>query len=74
MDDSVRENDPLAIMEKPAFEVHGLDGHVWKIYPDGMIEGFPEDGSFVINRIPVMFHIVDALGAEAVENRIPKRA
>ena len=63
-------SDPLQIMEKPAFEVHGRDGHVWKIYPNGMTEGFLDD-HWIINRIPTMFRLVGALGLDAVDERIP---
>lgn len=35
------------------FEVrHGADGHVWRVYADGRIEGFPE-GCVVVNRVPL---------------------
>lgn len=38
-----------------AFEVKSPDGHVWKIYADGRIEGFPE-GSVIFNRIPAFVY------------------
>lgn len=38
-------------MEQAAFEVRSPDGHVWKVYEDGRIEGFPV-GCVVFNRIP----------------------
>lgn len=31
------------------FELHGKDGHIWKLYEDGQIEGFPV-GTVIINR------------------------
>lgn len=34
------------------FEVRRADGHVWRVYADGRIEGFP-DGCVVINRVPL---------------------
>ena len=36
--------------ENALFEIHSPEGHIWKIFPNGMIEGFP-DGSMVYNRM-----------------------
>ena len=33
----------------PLFELRGQNGHVWKLYENGRIEGFP-DGTVIINR------------------------
>lgn len=33
-----------------AFEVHSPDGHVFKVFADGSITGFPDE-SYVVNRI-----------------------
>jgi len=38
--------------EKPVFEVRSPDGRVLAIYASGRIEGFPEDCTIIINRIP----------------------
>lgn len=40
-------------LETPVFEVHGQDGHVWKVYENGRTEGFPE-GSLILNRLFVL--------------------
>lgn len=39
--------------EKPVFEVRSRDGHVMAIYASGRVEGFPDDHTIVINRIPI---------------------
>ncbi len=36
-------------IEQPLFELHGKDGHMWKIYEDGRATGFP-DGTLVVNK------------------------
>ena len=36
-------------MNKPLFELHGQNGHVWLIYENGEISGFP-DGTLIVNR------------------------
>ena len=33
---------------EPLFTLHGPDGHVWKLFENGRVEGFPE-GTVVIN-------------------------
>lgn len=67
---SANKDDTLRIMECPAFEVLCYDGSVFKVYANGMTEGFP-DGRIVINQIPTMLSLVSSLGAEAVDSRIP---
>jgi hypothetical protein len=38
-------------VNEPAFEIHTTDGHAFKVYDDGRVEGFPV-GVRVVNRIP----------------------
>jgi hypothetical protein len=41
--------------ERPAFEIRAVNGHTYKIFADGRIEGFEKSGSCVIvNRIALL--------------------
>lgn len=42
----------MELDQSAAFEVHGENGQVWRIYADGRITGFPEGKQLVVNRIP----------------------
>jgi hypothetical protein len=58
MDRQVEANHPLVQpMTEPMFEVHSREGHVWKIYESGRIDGFPRD-VWIINRL---FPLLSAL-------------
>jgi hypothetical protein len=37
-----------SIGEMPLVKIYSLDGHMWTVWPDGRIDGFPP-GVFVIN-------------------------
>ncbi|MDH7790703.1 hypothetical protein [Ochrobactrum sp. AN78] len=66
---SANKDDVLRIMECPAIEIICYDGRVFKVYANGLTEGFP-DGT-IINQIPTMLSLVQAYGLEAVDERIP---
>jgi len=51
MDRKVEPNHPLLQpITEAIFEVHSRDGHTWKIYENGKIEGFPRD-VWIVNNI-----------------------
>jgi hypothetical protein len=41
---------------KPVFERRTTDGRVMAVYADGRSEGFPEEYSITINRVPSYGH------------------
>lgn len=49
--------------DRPIFEVMGPDGHMYRIWSHGKIEGFPE-GSIVLNRIH------SAIGMAYIRDRV----
>lgn len=47
------------------FELRGADGHAWRLYLDGRIEGFPA-GTLVVNRAPPMTYAHDSQSQSGV--------
>lgn len=40
--------DTMMVSTEALFELHGKDGHVWRLFEDGRAEGFPQ-GTVVLN-------------------------
>ena len=38
----------LKVFDKPLFEIRGRDGHIWRLFENGRVQGFP-DGVIVLN-------------------------
>lgn len=48
------------------FEMRGPDGHAWRVYLDGRVEGFPL-GTTVVNRaLPLVSRLVGEVEKQAV--------
>jgi hypothetical protein len=47
LDDAKRRYNAVHHGNKPIFEIYGSDGHEWKIYANGRVEGFPSDCTIV---------------------------
>ena len=63
--EKVEESPPPAA---PAFEIHNsLTGHVYRIYANGEISGFPLDSTHIINRIPILLAEAHVNGMKRAE-------
>lgn len=49
------------------FELHSRDGHVWRLYANGVVEGFPED-VIVLNSA---WSLLNSLRCLAREKQLP---
>lgn len=46
----------------PLFELRAPDGHVWRLYADGQIDGFPK-GTTIINRAMPLLNALKSAGS-----------
>lgn len=42
------------VKKKPLFQIIGRDGHVWMIYENGEVSGFPDDVMIVNHALPLL--------------------
>ncbi len=48
------------------FELRGPDGHVWRLYLDGRVEGFAEGTTVVNHSLPLVLQLVGKVKGQAV--------
>jgi hypothetical protein len=45
---------PTLLGTNPLFQIIGRDGHVWMIYENGEVSGFPDDVMIVNHALPLL--------------------
>ena len=55
VDSSLEGPNYMEPMQEPMFELHGPDGHIWRLFENGRAEGFPV-GTTLINGSSLMLY------------------